>query len=157
MKEKKNALYFMPEQHTLPPNNLAYTFAQQQIYSVQKLQTFKSIPRGSAQVIFHVLKGSFLSTYRPFHFIRGYAHSLLISYKHGHHAWWHYGKEMLSALLALYEGNTLVIGSFPSQRACNMVLWYFLFVCLKHFWTNSQVADDKRYQPWWSCDVTVVW
>ena len=49
----------------LTTKNLAYTFAQQQIYSVQKLQTFKSIPRGSAQVIFHVLKGSFLSTYRP--------------------------------------------------------------------------------------------
>ena len=34
-------------------------------------------------------------------------------------SWWHRGMEMISALLALCEGNPLVAGGFPSQRANN--------------------------------------
>ena len=41
-------------------------------------------------------------------------------------SWWCYGMELLSLLLALCEGNPLVTGRFPSQRASNVEFWCFL-------------------------------
>ena len=46
-------------------------------------------------------------------------------------SWWCHGMEMLSVLLALCEGNPLVTGGFPSQRASNAQLWSFLFCKLE--------------------------
>ena len=40
--------------------------------------------------------------------------------------WWHHDMEMLPSLLALCEGNPPVSGGYPSQRASNAELWYFL-------------------------------
>ena len=41
--------------------------------------------------------------------------------------WWCHVMEMLSALLALCEGNSHVTSGFPSQMANNGGLWYFLW------------------------------
>ena len=40
--------------------------------------------------------------------------------------WWYHDMELLSALLALCEGNPPVTDWFPSQRGSNMEFWCFL-------------------------------
>ena len=35
-------------------------------------------------------------------------------------AWWHHDMETLSTLVALYEGNQLATGEFPSQKVSNV-------------------------------------
>ena len=67
--------------------------------------------------------------------------------------WGHGDLKMLSAFLALCEGNPLVTGGFPSQRACNVEI--FCFLCCQPYWTSS-LSFWWFEMPWCSCDVTIV-
>ena len=41
--------------------------------------------------------------------------------------WWRHQMETFSALLAICAGNSPVTGEFPSQKASDAELWYFLW------------------------------
>ena len=77
-------------------------------------------------------------------------------------AWWGHDIETLSALLALCVGNPPVTGGFPSQRASNVELWYFL--CCYPECTVEQsvwlpVLWDGAKQMWHHgvCDIWLQW
>ena len=57
-------------------------------------------------------------------------------------SWWHYQMGKFSALLALCEGNPLVIGGFPSQRPVTWSLGFFFDLCL-----NKRLSKQSR--RWW--------
>ena len=75
-----------------------------------------------------------------------YIHVIMSTYYIHYHtlyicsAWWCQNVEMLSALLALCEGNPLVISRFSSQRSGNGELWC---LCCKP-WTNSRMVGEIR-------------
>ena len=61
---------------------------------------------------------------------------------------------ILSAILVLCEGNPPVTGGFPSQRASNPELWWFL--CCYPEYVVEQTIELKGFKgfktPWRSCD-----
>ena len=72
--------------------------------------------------------------------------------------------ETLSTSLALCDGNPLMTGGLPSQRASNVELWCFpIWLAGMSCWTNSRVATDLRcrdiidhcnehlWTRWWLC------
>ena len=64
---------------------------------------------------------------------------------------WSYEMEMLSALLALCEGNLLVTGGVTSQRTRNTDLWCFLEV------SRNELLNKHSSGQWWcSCDIIVM-
>ena len=65
--------------------------------------------------------------------------------------WWCCDMEMISALLALCEGNPPVTGGFPSQRAVMWSFDVFFDVRLSKLLMNSWAAGDLR------CHMTLMW
>ena len=71
-------------------------------------------------------------------------------------SWWCNDTEMLSALLALCEGNTPVTTKFPSQRSSNGELLFPQLLVWASCSTNSLVASDLRCHGthvtslWWT-------
>ena len=65
--------------------------------------------------------------------------------------------ETFSASLAFCEGNPLVSGEFPSQKAGDAELWCFSLICtLTNSWANNGDAGDLRHHRAYY-DVTVMW
>ena len=60
--------------------------------------------------------------------------------------WWHRERERLSALVALCEGNELIMGGFLN-RAGEAKLWCFLLLFLLLAWTYCSRNDTSRL--WW--------
>ena len=60
-------------------------------------------------------------------------------------SWWRHHMEMVSALLALCEGNPSVNGGFPSQRPVTRTI-VFPFICVwrNNHWANNLAAGDLR-------------
>ena len=56
--------------------------------------------------------------------------------------------EMLSAFLALREGNPPVTGGVPSQKVSNAKLYVVFFVSLKKLltWPNSLIINDSSLE-----------
>ena len=61
----------------------------------------------------------------------------------------------LSSLLALFEGNTSVIGRFPSKRSGTRAFDTFFVVSL-HILQNIPSSYQRYEMQWRSCDVTVI-
>ena len=76
------------------------------------------------------------------------------------HSGWHHDIEMLSALLALWEGNLPVtdgpsLHKRPVMGSFDVVRVSMLLDCTS-CWANSRVACRWFEAPWHSCDVTVM-
>ena len=71
-------------------------------------------------------------------------------------SWWRHQMETYSALLALCEGNPLVIGDFPSQRPVTRSVDVF-FDLLPSKWLNRQSKrqwfETPSYSLWRDCNV----
>ena len=59
-------------------------------------------------------------------------------------SWWRHQMEAFSALLALYQGNSLVTGEFPSQRPVTRSLMFSLICSWTNGWVNNRDAGDLR-------------
>ena len=73
--------------------------------------------------------------------------------------WWHKDREMLSALLALCEGNPPVTGRLPSQRESNLELDVSFVVCLNK-WLNRWSCSLPEWISLYVCqlaDVNIKW
>ena len=63
--------------------------------------------------------------------------------------WWYHAVETLTALLALCEGNPPVTtGGFPSQRASNVDLWYFLCCKPEQAVEQTVITQDITWASW---------
>ena len=69
--------------------------------------------------------------------------------------WWCHDLEMFSMLLAHCEGNPLVTGRFPSQRASNADFDVFFHVSLKK-WLNKQSSCQWLSHHDTHVDVTIM-
>ena len=58
--------------------------------------------------------------------------------------WWCLDMEILSMLLALCEGNSPITGGFPPQRATNVEVWCFFFVCLNNCWAGIRELSQYK-------------
>ena len=81
---------------------------------------------------------------------------LNIHVRHQDNTWWRHQMETFFALLALCEGNSPVIGEFPSQRASNAGFGVFCDVSLnirlhKQLWAGDLRRHDGH------CDVIVMY
>ena len=65
--------------------------------------------------------------------------------------WWRHQMEIFSALLAICAGKSPVTVEFPSQRAIDAELWYFLWSAHRiNGWVNSREAGDlRRHRSLW--------
>ena len=68
--------------------------------------------------------------------------------------WWRHQMEILSALLALCEGNPFVTGGFPSQWASDAELWCFLWSTPEKRAHNPEAGDSRRHHAHY--DVTAM-
>ena len=67
-----------------------------------------------------------------------------VNHMNSAYTWWRHQVETFSALLALWAGNSLVIGEFPSQRPV-MLSWCFLWsVHWINGWVNNSEAGYLR-------------
>ena len=58
--------------------------------------------------------------------------------------WWRHQMETFAALLALFEGNSLVTGEFPSQSQWRGALMFSLLCAWTNGWANHRDAGDLR-------------
>ena len=64
--------------------------------------------------------------------------------------------ETFSALLAIFAGNSPVLGEFPAKKASDSELWCFLLICvrLNGLANNEEAGDLTRHRAHY--DVTVM-
>ena len=74
-------------------------------------------------------------------------------------SWWCHQMERFSSLLALYAGNSLVTGEFPSPRPVTWSSDVFFDLCLNK-WLSKQSWGRRFEMPshslWRHCNVTTV-